>query len=370
MGDESSSVVALLLLLSRKGVTSYERLSSAIPLIDKVRIRTQKDSIVAEVESYIVKLGQDGSYSCTCPDFTYRHRICKHIIATLLKADPTTSTKILESFLHQKPITQKTYSSGIKELDELAPIPAGIIGVIGPSKVGKTMFVSQMLYKISADTKKPALYVDTEGFYTVEAIARSESIFTKRFGQDARSEFIQLRTLESLMSFLGLSITLEAKEKKMEATIMFTSPAEETPALKMAEFLDASAMAIDSFTMPIKRVFGSGTQNLPARAALINGMFARLEEISTILEIPIFITHHVGKSPINPYDPYKPYGGASLMYNLKHILLILPGKDSEERRVIRYVWPYLSREEISLYLERDWGYVGKDELSRNNQKSG
>lgn len=370
MGNESSSVMAMLLLLSRKGITSYERLSGAISLIDKVKLRTQKDSIVSEVGEYIVRISSDGSYSCTCPDFTYRHKICKHIIATLLKADPATSTKLLESLIHQKPPVPKTYSSGIKELDELAPMPSGIIGIIGPSKVGKTMFVSQMLYKISADTKKPGLYVDTEGFYTTEAISRSESIFTKRFGQDARVEFIQLRTLESLMSFLGMSISLEVKEKKMEATVMFTSSVEETPALKMAQFLDISAMAIDSFTMPIKRVFGSGSQNLPARAALINGMFARLEEISTMLEIPIFITHHVGKSPINPYDPYKPYGGSSLMYNLKHILLILPGKDPDERRIVRYVWPYLSKEEISLYLVRDWGYVGKDELSRHKQEAG
>ena len=116
-------------------------------------------------------------------------------------------------------------------------------------------------------------------------------------------------------------------------------------------------MAIDSFTMPIKRVFGSGTQNLPARAALINALFARLEEISSILEIPIFVTHHVGKSPINPYDPYKPYGGSALLYNLKHILLILHGEKADQRRIIRFAWPYKTKDEVVLRLVENYGYT-------------
>jgi len=369
VGNDSPQVMALLLLLARRGVTSYERLSGAVALVDKVKIKSQKEAILAEVEDYAVKIGADGSYTCTCPDFAYRKKLCKHAIAVLLKVKPETSMKILESIVQQKPRALPTISTGIKELDSFAPIPMGVVGVIGPSKIGKTLFVTQMLYKISADTKKPALFIDTEGFYTPEAISRSEEVFGKRFGRDARVEFIQLKTLESLLSFLGLSMSIEAREKKIDVTVNFVTSAENTPAMRMAQFLDISALAIDSFTMPIKRVFGSGTQNLPARAALINGMFARLEEISSTLEIPIFVTHHVGKSPINPYDPYKPYGGSALLYNLKHILLVLPGKDPEERRIVRYAWPYLPRDEISLYLVKDYGYVGSEEYSKHSSKA-
>jgi len=370
LGEESSQVVALLLLLARRGITSYERLSGALALVNKVKITSQKEVITANVDEYAVKVGLDGSYSCTCPDFVYRKKICKHIIAVLLKTKPSISMKVLESIVHQKPKAEITISTGIKELDSFAPIPIGVVGIIGPSKIGKTLFTTQMLYKISADTKKPGLYVDTEGFYTPEAISKSEEIFGKRYGKDARVEFIQIKTLESLLNFLGLSISIEAKEKKIDVTVNFVTSAEDTPIMRIAQFLDISALAIDSFTMPIKRVFGSGTQNLPARAALINGMFARLEEISATLDIPIFVTHHVGKSPINPYDPYKPYGGSSLLYNLKHILLVLPGKDSEERRIVRYAWPYLPRDEISLYLVKDYGYVGSEEYSKYLSKTG
>jgi len=369
LASESSQVTALLLLLARRGITSYERLSSALALVNKVKITSQKEVITANVENHAVKIGLDGSYSCTCADFIYRKKLCKHIIATLIEAKPSVSIKALEAIVQQKPKVEMTISTGIKELDSFAPIPIGVVGIIGPSKIGKTLLVTQMLYKISNDAKKPALYVDTEGFYTPEAISKSEEIFGKRYGKDARVEFIQIKTLESLLNFLGLSISIEAKEKKVDVTVNFVTSAEDTPIMRIAQFLDISALAIDSFTMPIKRVFGSGTQNLPARAALINGMFARLEEISATLDIPIFVTHHVGKSPINPYDPYKPYGGSALLYNLKHILLVLPGKDAEERRIVRYAWPYLPRDEISLYLVKDYGYVGSEEYSKHSSKA-
>jgi predicted nucleic acid-binding Zn finger protein len=350
-------IISALILLARRGVTSYERLNNAIPLIDKVKIESLKDVIVAKEDNYIVKISQDGTYVCSCPDFQYRKKLCKHILATLLKLNPEISLKIIEKVIQQKPVVTQTFSTGIKDLDDLAPIPTGVIGVIGPSKVGKTLFVTQITYKISADTKKSGLYIDTEGFYTPEAISNSETIFGKRFGQGCKVEFLQLKTLESLLAFLGLSMSIEAKEKKVDITVNFTCPSDETPVMRMASFLDISAIAIDSFTMPIKRVFGSGTQNLPARSALINGMFARLEELSSILEIPVFITHHVAKSPINPYDPYKPYGGSSLLYNLKHILMILAGEKPDERRVIRYVWPYKTKDEITLKLVKDYGYT-------------
>jgi len=352
-------IMSGLILLARRGLTSYERISNAIPLIEKVRIESSKDIIVAKEENYVIKISQDGTYVCSCPDFQYKKKLCKHIIATLLRLNSDISFKILEVLIQQKPAVTQTFSTGIKELDALSPIPIGVIGVIGPSKVGKTLFVTQLMYKISADLKKPGLYIDTEGFYTPEAIASSEAIFGKRFGQDSRVEFLQLKTLESLLTFLGLSMSIEAKEKKIDITVNFTCSADETPAMKIASFLNISSIAIDSFTMPIKRMFGSGTQNLPARSALINGMFARLEELSSMLEVPIFITHHVARSPINPYDPYKPYGGSSLLYNLKHILMMLAGENPDERRLIRYVWPFKTKDEITLKLVKDYGYTSK-----------
>lgn len=360
LASSAGPAMAMLLLLARRGVTSYERLSSAVSLVDKVKTIESDKAVAAKIDNYVIRISYDGSYSCSCPDFQYRKKLCKHLIAVLLKIDPNLSLKLLESTVQQRPAALPTLSSGIKDLDNLVQIPVGIVGVIGPSKIGKTMFVSQLLYKISSDTKKRGLYIDTEGFYTPDAIASSERIFTKRFGESARVEFLQLKTLESLLSFLGLSMSIEAKEKKIDVSVNFVVPAEETPAMKMASFLDISSMTIDSFTMPIKRVFGSGTQNLPARAALINAMFARMEEISTTLEIPVFVTHHVAKSPINPYDPYKPYGGSSLLYNLKHILLILAGEKPEERRIIRYVWPYKPREEVVLKLVKDFGYTEQE----------
>lgn len=357
MKAKGAEIIAALMLLARRGLTSYDRISNAMPLIGAVRIESDKEPLAARVESYVVKISSEGSYACSCPDFQYRGKLCKHILAVLMKTPSDRALKIIEAIVSQKPSQIPTLSWGIKALDELAPLPVGVIGVIGPSKVGKTLFVTQILYKLSSDFKRPGLYIDTEGFYTPEAIASSEQVFGKRFGEGARVEFMRLRTLESLLSFFGLDIAIEAKEKKIDVSVTFSTPADETPAMKIASFLGASAMAIDSFTMPIKRVFGSGTQNLPARAALINALFARLEEISSILEIPIFVTHHVGRSPINPYDPYKPYGGSALLYNLKHILLILHGEKPDQRRIIRFAWPYKTRDEAVLRLVENHGYT-------------
>ena len=356
MNNSASKTISLLLLLARRGITSYERLSKAIQLVSDTQISSEKEEIVAKSEKYVIRISKTGLYSCSCPDFTFRKKLCKHIIATLLKLQPEKAISIVEKILETPPALLPSLSTGIKELDELAPIPIGVVGIIGPSKIGKTLFVTQLAYKISADAGRRGLYIDTEGFYTSEAIASSEKIFEKRYGEKARVEFIQLKTLESLLSFLGLSFTIEIREKKIDVNVIFETPAEESPAMKLAQFLDISSLVIDSFTMPIKRVFGSSTQNLPARSALINAMFARLEEISSTLEIPLFVTHHVGKSPINPYDPYKPYGGSALLYNLKHILLILPGEKQDERRIIRYAWPYKTRDEVILSLIKDWGY--------------
>jgi hypothetical protein len=354
---KGAEIIAALMLLARRGITSYDRISNAMPLIGAVRVESDKEPLVARVESYVVKVSGDGSYTCSCSDFQYRGKLCKHTLAVLMKAPSERAMKIIDAIVTQRQQPTPTLSWGIKALDELALLPVGVIGVIGPSKVGKTLFVSQILYKLSADLKRPGLYIDTEGFYTPEAIASSEQIFSKRLGEGARVEFMRLKTLESLLSFFGLDMVIEAREKKIDVSVTFSTPADETPAMKIASFLGASAMAIDSFTMPIKRIFGSGTQNLPARAALINALFARLEEMSSVLEIPIFVTHHVGKSPINPYDPYKPYGGSALLYNLKHILLVLHGEKPDLRRVVRFAWPYKTRDEVTLKLVENHGYA-------------
>jgi RecA/RadA recombinase len=338
----------------RQGLTTPERVIQAMSIVSssKIEVTKTEKGYVGRLDNHVVRISEDGSVKCSCGD----KKLCKHAIAVLLKLPEDFSTKILENLLKEaKTEAMKYISTGIKNLDELVHIPhSGVIGVFGPPKVGKTLLVTQILYKISGDLKAPALYVDTEGFYTPDAIAKSLAMFSKRFSE-GKVEFMTVRTLESLLKLLGLSLTLEFKEKKLDTLVAFELPPDEVPLMKMIKMLNASALAIDSFTMPIKRVFGSFSQNLPARSAIINAMFARLEEIASAAEIPIFITHHAGKSPVNPYDPYKPYGGLTLLYNLKHILLLLPA-EKNERRIVRYTWPYQARDETTVKLVDGHGY--------------
>jgi hypothetical protein len=54
-----------------------------------------------------------------------------------------------------------------------------------------------------------------------------------------------------------------------------------------------------------------------------------------------------------------PWGGDTLLYNTKYLLVLAPkgGEDRTARRVIRKIYPGLEEEEIETYLAKDMGWV-------------
>lgn len=68
-----------------------ERIKKAVELLDNKRVESLlKDSnstqffIHGTYGDYLVTCSKNGAWFCTCDDYTHRHAVCKHIIASIL----------------------------------------------------------------------------------------------------------------------------------------------------------------------------------------------------------------------------------------------------------------------------------------------
>jgi RecA/RadA recombinase len=131
---------------------------------------------------------------------------------------------------------------------------------------------------------------------------------------------------------------------------------------------------VDSITKPIKDSIGANTQNLPARAQLMERLFGKLFEIATRHDIAMIVTHHATVNPVTPFgrDFGKIWGGDSTMYNSKYAIEFIgdcPLKirnetgwtvpESRRVKLIRRPDAQADGELHPIRLKNDWGYVDK-----------
>ena len=348
------------------GLTTPDRVAAAFNIKFK-DISRNSDVIygIIEKERSIVPMikPKDNKYSCTCEDFLYRKLLCKHLVALYLRL--TDAEK--EMFLNFKDIgiSKTSYlSTGCEALDKLLQggVPRGILlGIFGESKIGKTWLAYQIAASAAKQTGKPALYIDTEEF----AFERLKEYFSKRFG-DFTVHTTSITDIHKLLEFFGIGIELNLSEGgRIDALIKLQSESFNSPIYQLAKEMEYCVIVLDSMTEVLKRSIPTPPQqNFPARAAVINILYGRFEEIVSGLNATGIIIHHQSRNPMMSQSWGKPYGGPNILYNTKYLLQILPPRKADiekygerARRIIRVYWPGLEEEEVVCKLEKDWGYV-------------
>jgi RecA/RadA recombinase len=309
---------------------------------------------------------KDGTYNCSCEDFVYRRMFCKHLVAMFFKLPKDLQSKVLELLKGKKEIIEKSkyVSTGSKTVDMLIGngIPLGmVLNVIGESKIGKTLFSVQCACSASIQLGAPTLYIDTEGVFVSEEVQKGFlSIFEKRFGKKPEVDFVELRDLTNFADFLGLNIRVQPSEsgKRLDALIQYSTIAEESPVFQLMKDIGYKMLVIDSFSALIKRTVPvPPQQNYPARAAIVNVTFGRLDEIVSKLRIPAIVVNHTSKAPDNPFAHGKMYGGSAMIYNSKLILQILRHKEEGKRRFKLVYAPAQLEKIVDVELKKDFGYV-------------
>jgi len=243
-------------------------------------------------------------------------------------------------------------TTGIKALDKtlkggfVRSKPAGIYGV---TDIGKSLLVAQLSFYFSREGK--VLWVDTELDLDEETWEWYESMFTKRWS-DAKPSNIKVLQVANAFEFaryLSMDLRIEQSKSRVTANIMFPKRIDSKPA-KSSE-LDISsityskmwkelskggyvAVFIDSISKLLKDVISSQTQNLPARATIIQKWlgFAFIT-MSKEFEVPIISIHHGSVNPQNKYDFGKPWGGQDVFFNTKQVVGILMGTKEQQKHM-------------------------------------
>lgn len=357
-----------------KKFSSEDRLTNAAEILNNLKIEKIENKIrgvTLSGRTLTQFLDLDtGKFFCDCEDFQFRKVACKHILALLMNvsaSEPSLCETFLKKSLSLEPISvikpSDYISTGCDVIDGLllGGIPRSVVfGIEGPSKVGKTWFCQQVAHRVKT------YYIDTEQFFVKDEIrSLYDSYFEKRFGKKSEIKYEFVRSLESLCAKLGLKVNIETSTGgKIDVKIwddeerlkVFSND------LKIGGY---ELLVIDSLTMIVKRsVPVPPNQNMPARSALINKLWGCLEKLlEDNPKLSIILTHHTSVAP-DSYAYYgEPWGGDTIMYNTKYLLVIAPPDKQirqrfgeRSRRIIRKIYPGLEEESVVVKLEKDYGY--------------
>jgi RecA/RadA recombinase len=307
---------------------------------------------------------------CCCPAYVLRGgKTCKHIIFLMNNIE----------FEKMNKKTDLNYiETECKVIDNMlgGGIPLGIVtAIFGEPTAGKTVFSKQVGLSSIAKTGKNTILIETEGLrdYDTKLLLYR---FMSRYGLDKDTvdkKFIikhtlgdmQLQSIQKLLQMFGYMVSFEVS-KNGKYSIMIQNC---VPTLTEKELKETSLIILDSLTKPVKDSVGSETQNLPARAQLIERLFGKLYHFAKIYDIGIIVIHHASVNPITPFgrDLGKPYGGDPILYNSKYALQFIDApkrvKDEtgfgEEARRIKLLRrpdePYTG-ELVPVRLKKDWGF--------------
>ena len=289
----------------------------------------------------------DGTFTCDCEDFVMRHKFCKHLVALYLAASDQAKRKFVAKAT-SKSVLRIPLS--VTKLNSLmgGGVPLNIVLTIcGPSKAGKTWLASQLAFEVSSALQRPAIYIDTEGFFDAETESKFR-MYLRRFSR-ANVIFTQMRDPRDLLDFLGVRVTEIRRGERVDALVTKFEP----PALQYLREIGTRVLVIDSLSYVIKSVIPFALQNLAARANIVNAVYSQLDYLAASLPSLVIIVQHVSFNPTR--QTWKLYGGPTMMYLTKYCLFVQ--KLDGRRRVRRLVWPGMPEAEVEVELRRDYGYV-------------
>lgn len=327
----------------------------------------------------------DNSFLCSCPYHVYNKVACKHIYFLYEQLKE----------LGVKKMSNKEFEkleTGCKTIDLLlgGGLPYGIVtSVVSEPNIGKTKLGLQCALANIAKGYK-SLIIDTEGEKFEDHLAIMTK-FGKRWNlseDDIKKNIIWISakgdlnelSIEKLLKLFGYKLTLELSSNG-KYSVTFEDLVEvikegrkiksRKKLLPIKEYMDnVRYILIDSITMPLKESVGSETQNLPARASIVQRLYGRLYQIAKEYNAAILVTHHASVNPITPYgrDFGHMYGGHPVLYNSKYAIQLLDstseikktkfkGFEHEARRVRLIRHPYINDTKLyDIRLKTDYGF--------------
>jgi len=306
---------------------------------------------------------------CSCPYYVYNSGTCKHII------------HLMNNLEYEKMVKKEKYNfveTGSDVIDNMlgGGIPYGIVtAIFGEPTSGKTLFGDQCGLANIAKTNKKTILIETEGLRDYDRKLLLYK-FMPRWNLDKKTvddKFIikhtlgdtQLISIQKLLQMFGYMTTFEIS-KNGKYSVKFQNC---TPSLKEKELEETGMIILDSLTKPIKDSVGSETQNLPARAQLIERLFGKLYHTAMIYDLAIIVIHHASINPMMPFgrDLGKPYGGNPVLYNSKFALEFIDapnkvknetgwGEETRRVKLLRRPDEPYTGELVPTRLKKDYGY--------------
>jgi len=317
---------------------------------------------------------EEGTFFCSCEDYTFRKALCKHVLALLryLKDNnPEEFDRYMAALDGARKESQLTayVRTDVEALDKvIRGVPKGtVFGVVGEPKVGKT-FLSYQIAVNAVRSGGRALFVNTEtDFPTEEIFGKYKEIYAKRYGMnDVPVDVVNMSNITELCDFFGLKVEFIEKGMKLDTSI---HPVDffKSPVCALISEVGYNIVVVDSLTAPVKQnIPVPPNQNLPARATVINTLWGRFALVAEKFNIPVVVTHHVSKDP-QAYSYGEPFGGDSVLYNMKFVVYVLngagPERDAwreEARRFMVYRYPGIpKRVMVPARLKTDYGFVSE-----------
>ena len=294
-------------------------------------------------------------------------------------------------------------STGCKPLDNLllGGFPLGAPSLVfGMPNLGKTWLCFQTACSCTREEKygglnRPALYLDTESFFTPVIFDRFYGYFRNRWkdlSSEPRIDLLRIKDIFDLGARFGIQYEIIQEERRVSAIAKFPTERQsklaekkggpvkqtqqssdwlkESEVWKRMEEKNYGVLILDSLTVPIKSVIPKGTQHLPGRGTLVTSLLGTLYPIAIHFNAAVIVTDHITRNPMSPgyvYGIGTPWGGQDVTYYIKYqIGLYNALKDQREklgpdghrlRRFERHRFPGMERELVLVMLGKDLGYV-------------
>lgn len=241
---------------------------------------------------------------------------------------------------------------------------------------------------------RPALYLDTETFFTPDTFKRFYGYYRKRWPdlpEKPNIEIVMVKDLFELGKLFGIHYEIIHEDRRVSVISRFPTSRQRTLAkhgksqlkttTKSSDYIFDSEiwkkldtkkygiLIIDSITAPIKSVIPTSSQNFPARASIIRELLGTFYRIAQAHNAAIFLTDHITRSPMSPgyvYGLGKAWGGQDITYYVKIQLGLYhalkeqrqryPAEAQRLRRIERHRYPGLEKELLLVDLAKDTGY--------------